>query len=279
MKIYIVRNLPSNLTILQNKANTDTPSLTVFTMHSSPLLNLSWPKISFASDDTALHKCVAKFFENAMSPRYGKLINASKFLESYKKEGDWRKCVDSEPLKILIVNNAEPKEREFVDPIIKFISYLEKTKYYLVSQKDVEYRDLLKEDCNKYDAIILSASPLGDDIVHHHMKYYEWLSHTTKPVFGICAGHQIIGTYFGGELYKGREAENGYTDVNIVKDDPIFRGEKIPPTRQHHNDSVSCPDDFVILAESGKCRNQIMKHKRKPIYSTQFHCEKTTAGY
>ncbi len=183
--------------------------------------------------------------------------------------------MEREPLKIVVVNNAEPDVREFVDPIVIFISYLTNSRNARLSYKLIEYRDFLKENINEHDAVILSASPFGDDIVDHHMKYYSWLEMSGKPVFGICAGHQIIGCFFGGELIRATEAEVGYREIKIVKDDPLFMNKQIRPAIQHHKDSVSCPDDFIILAESPNCKNQIMRHLYKPIYSTQFHAEKS----
>ncbi|MBW6535614.1 MAG: hypothetical protein K0B11_11435 [Mariniphaga sp.] len=40
-----------------------------------------------------------------------------------------------------------------------------------------------------------------------------------------------------------------------------------------HNDSISIPPDFELLATSKTCHNQIMKHRNKPLYTCQFHPE------
>ena len=42
---------------------------------------------------------------------------------------------------------------------------------------------------------------------------------------------------------------------------------------QKHKDSISLPEEFVLLAHSDKCKVQVMKHRTRPVYSTQFHAE------
>ena len=40
-----------------------------------------------------------------------------------------------------------------------------------------------------------------------------------------------------------------------------------------HNDSITVPIDFELLATSETCVNQLMKNKYKPLYTSQFHPE------
>lgn len=171
--------------------------------------------------------------------------------------------------KILVVNNAESTVKEFVTPI--FNNLIDSVK----NIEFAEYSDLPKTPVQKYEGIILSASPFGDDIVEHHLKYYHWLLSHRKPVLGICAGHQIIGRLFGGELLHGVEPENGLHNIIVDIHDEIFDGQGTDfETEQQHRDSVTCPEEFIVLAQSEKCPNQVMKHKDLPIYGVQFHAEK-----
>jgi len=169
---------------------------------------------------------------------------------------------------ILIVNNAEPGIREFAEPIEKII---EETG---AGSKFIEYRQCLDFDFSKYDGAILTGSPQGDDIVDHHLPYFRWLQNFEKPILGICAGHHISGFMYGSQLLRSEEPESGDFEVSIVKDDPLFKG--MPDNfkvKQMHNDSITLPNNFELLATAKTCRNQLMKHKNKPLYTCQFHPE------
>jgi GMP synthase (glutamine-hydrolysing) len=169
---------------------------------------------------------------------------------------------------ILIINNAEKSIAEFTRPLEKIVS-----EAGFISET-IEYKDCLDFDFEKEDGILLSGSPQGDNIVEHHLPWFQWLKTYKKPVLGICAGHHITGYLFGAELLRNAEPESGDFIVEILEDDPLFSGlpQKIT-VKQMHNDSISLPPGFGLLATSRTCRNQIMKRHSKPLYTCQFHPE------
>ena len=167
-----------------------------------------------------------------------------------------------------MINNAEPTVKQFVsqiEEIIKLGGY---------DSQVSQYRDCLEIDINKYAAVILSGSPQGDDIVEHHLPYFGWIKEFEKPLFVICAGHHITGALFGSELLRSKEPESGDVRINILKDDPLFVGlKKSLVVKQMHNDSITLPKNFKLLASSEICKNQLMKHESRPLYTCQFHPE------
>lgn len=170
--------------------------------------------------------------------------------------------------KILLVNNAEPGITEFAEPIEKIISEVNSTSVF------IEYKQCPNFNFDDFDGAILTGSPQGDDIVEHHLPYFRWIQKFEKPVLGICAGHHITGFMHGSTLLRSVEPESGDCEVEIVKPDPIF--DTLPTSfkvKQMHNDSVTLPEGFELLASSKICKNQMMKHKQKPLYSCQFHPE------
>jgi len=170
--------------------------------------------------------------------------------------------------KILIVNNAEPGITEFSAPIEKIVAQTGSTSVF------IEYADCIHFNFDAFDGVILTGSPQGDDIVEHHLPYFQWIKDYTKPVLGICAGHHITGYMYGSKILRSKEPESGDFYVDVVKSDVLFND--IPETfkvKQMHNDSVSLPNDFVLLATSEICYNQMMKHRAKPLYTCQFHPE------
>jgi len=169
---------------------------------------------------------------------------------------------------ILIINNAEPGIREFVLPIEKILRETDAITYF------IEYEEAINIDLYAFDGIILTGSPKGNDIVEHHLPYFEWIKKYEKPVFGICAGHHIAGYLYGAELLRSKEPEAGDSEIHIIKEDPLFKGlPKTMTVKQMHNDSITLPGNFDLLATSSTCKNQLMKHRQKPLYTSQFHPE------
>lgn len=169
---------------------------------------------------------------------------------------------------ILLINNAEPGIKKFAEPIEKIISETGSKSLF------IEYSDCPSINFDEFDGVILTGSPQGNDIVYHHIPYFTWIKRLRKPMFGICAGHHITGVLFGSDVLRGVESESGKCEIEIIKNDPILKG--LPcffNVMQMHNDSITLPESFELLAKSGKCKNQLMKHKQKPIYTSQFHPE------
>ncbi|MBN1924336.1 MAG: hypothetical protein JW798_00745 [Prolixibacteraceae bacterium] len=171
-------------------------------------------------------------------------------------------------VKLLIINSAEPHIREFVDPLVNIA---------LKSGADPfieEFSNLPEVNLESFDGLIISGSPCGDDIVEHHLPYFQWLKEYRKPLLGICAGHHITGVLFGSELYRSKEVEIGEILVEILKPYPLFRNmpEKFTARTMHH-DSISLPLGFELIAFSSTCRNQVMKRTGHDFYTLQFHPE------
>jgi GMP synthase (glutamine-hydrolysing) len=104
----------------------------------------------------------------------------------------------------------------------------------------------------------------------------EYLEKAAFPVLGICAGHQFMARYFGGEVKPAETPEFGKIELMLLKEgDLLFKG--VPQNSiawESHNDEVTVlPKEFELLAESESCKIQAMRHKKKPLYGLQFHPE------
>lgn len=115
---------------------------------------------------------------------------------------------------------------------------------------------------------------------------------TQVPVVGFCGGFHQIYLAFGGKcgdmrrLAAGEPDMNpkyspgflkewGFSKVRILKRDPIFDGlrPEIQVLQQHVSECKQVPEQFEVLASSDVCRVQVIKHKTRLIYGTQFHPE------
>lgn len=171
---------------------------------------------------------------------------------------------------VLIIDNAEVIDGNFNKPLFKSlesISEIDVVQYRMTPDTDI---------IASYGGVVLSGVPTSYDmesIMDRH-EYMRWLDDVDVPVLGICLGHQSIGTYYGAEVILGLEAEEGLNDIGVTEPDPIFdiMGDEFAAEALHWC-SISIPEDFIPLARSETCLNQIMRHRSRPIYGVQFHPE------
>jgi carbamoyl-phosphate synthase small subunit len=122
------------------------------------------------------------------------------------------------------------------------------------------------------DGIFLSNGPGDPEGVPYLIANVRKLIET-KPIFGICLGHQILGLAFGGRTYKLKFGHHGGNQP--VKD--LTTG-KVEITTQNHGfavDIASIPDKEVELTHINLNDRTVegMRHTRLPIFSVQYHPE------
>jgi anthranilate synthase component 2 len=133
---------------------------------------------------------------------------------------------------------------------------------------------------NNYDAIIISPGPGNPE----NKKYFGICSDVitklgpTKPILGICLGHQGIISCFGGKVVNAGNVRHGKTSPIKHFDDSIFDGVKNPfrATRYHSlvGDKTIIPDSLKITAiaeDDGEIMG--VRHKDHLIVGVQFHPE------
>jgi len=134
------------------------------------------------------------------------------------------------------------------------------------------------------DKIILSPGPATPDDAGVTLDVIKEFA-DTKPIFGICLGHQSIAQAFGGEVVRAKNMMHGKTSQVIVdKETSIFKDipEEFRATRYH---SLTVKEDTlptsVIATSHSKDDHEIMslEIKDKPIYGVQFHPESIMSEY
>jgi GMP synthase-like glutamine amidotransferase len=128
------------------------------------------------------------------------------------------------------------------------------------------------------------------------------------PVLAICGSHQLAGFCFNGNLRKIRRLKDqpmrkmgsgdpmprqpggpdaaglrrsahfvasGFYEIERLKPDPIFAGlpDRMILKCSHYCEVKTLPPGFELLARSGHCAIEAMKHRERCLYGLQFHAE------
>ncbi|MGB0521607.1 MAG: anthranilate phosphoribosyltransferase [Flammeovirgaceae bacterium] len=166
--------------------------------------------------------------------------------------------------KILMIDNFDSFTYNIVD-YFKVLGCEVKVFRNTVSPKQLEYEE--------FDLLVLSPGPsvpknAGNlfDIIG---KFYQ-----TKPIFGICLGHQALVEFFGGKL-KFLEPQHGKADWIIHDNQSIYSGldSRIEVARYHSLAAEEVPKVFEISARSQDGTIMSIRHKSLPIEGVQYHPE------
>jgi len=175
-------------------------------------------------------------------------------------------------LKFLIIDNYD----SFVYNIAQYLGELG-------VDSDVKRNDKISIDEineKKYDAIIISPGPGTPE----DKKYFGVCTNVikelgpTKPILGVCLGHQGIIHAFGGKVINAGCVRHGKTSPIRHVEDPLFRDVKNPfrATRYHSlvGDKTIIPDSLEITAVAeDDAEVMAVRHKKYLIEGVQFHPE------
>lgn len=134
------------------------------------------------------------------------------------------------------------------------------------------------DEIDAFDKIIISPGPgipSESGILPEMLEKYAG----SKPILGVCLGHQAIGERFGARL---RNLDNVYhgiqSTITITRpDDYIFNGlpERIEVGRYHSwvVDSEGLPECLEVTAVSPDGEIMALRHRELDIRGVQFHPE------
>jgi carbamoyl-phosphate synthase small subunit len=124
----------------------------------------------------------------------------------------------------------------------------------------------------KPDGIFLSNGPGDPASMKTVIDEIKKLVETETPIFGICLGHQLIGSAFGGETYKLKFGHRGGNQP--IKD--LTTG-KIEITSHNHGvavDADSRPADVEVTHDNHNDNTVAgLRHRSLPVFSVQYHPE------
>jgi para-aminobenzoate synthetase component II len=99
----------------------------------------------------------------------------------------------------------------------------------------------------------------------------------TKPLFGVCLGHQCIGYTFGGEVIVNYRIMHGKTSPIKHDGRGLFKGMPNPFSATRYHSLVikreTMPDCLEVTAETDEGEIMGVRHKEYPVCGVQFHPE------
>ena len=148
-----------------------------------------------------------------------------------------------------------------------------------------DYKDFNRINFNRITHIVISPGPGMPDDSKLSLQVIKIALEMSKPLLGICLGHQAIIENFGGSIINAFEVCHG--KVHSIKHDSnsiMFNGIKnIFQATRYHSLVASkefFPDCLEITAKT-KLDNEIMavQHRKKLIFGFQFHPESIETQY
>lgn len=155
------------------------------------------------------------------------------------------------------------------------VHYLEKNNALVTVFRNDE---LETDELQDYDKILLSPGPGLPNEAGILLKIIETY-HKTKPILGICLGHQAIAEFFGAKLENQKSVTHGEADEIFKTDEneDLFEDISNPITvGRYHSWIVSndnLPDDLEITSVNNDNQIMSLRHKNYDIKGIQFHPE------
>ncbi len=124
-------------------------------------------------------------------------------------------------------------------------------------------------------AIVISPGPKTPEDAGITMQIIQHF-YTTKPILGICLGHQALGMFFGASLVKLQYPMHGKTSAVYYEEDDIFKNIPNPfQAMRYHSLHIenSNQSDIKVIATVEDGTIMAIKHQQYPLYGLQFHPE------
>jgi GMP synthase-like glutamine amidotransferase len=148
-------------------------------------------------------------------------------------------------------------------------------------------------DTKEFDILLMMGGPMSvnEDDIYPYIKKEEGLVRDfiaqNKSILGICLGAQIMAKALGSRVYKGKEQEIGWYDIELTPEgiaDALMRKLAVHPhvgdmwkrfkVFHWHGETFDIPEGAVRLAGSELFPNQAFRYGNR-AYAFQFHIEVT----
>ncbi|HOY48552.1 MAG TPA: aminodeoxychorismate/anthranilate synthase component II [Flavobacteriales bacterium] len=126
-------------------------------------------------------------------------------------------------------------------------------------------------------AVVISPGPGLPNEMGHLMELVQ-LAINTKPVLGVCLGHQAIAEAYGGKLNQLAQVYHGIArEAQVEISIPMYRDcPKTFEAGSYHSWTASdndFPKELIVTARDNQREILSFIHESKPIWGVQYHPE------
>lgn len=97
------------------------------------------------------------------------------------------------------------------------------------------------------------------------------------PILGVCLGHQALAHAYGGHIISADAVYHGKKSTIFHNRQNLFQKMHLPfEAGRYHSlivDRETLPEDLEIQAETTEGTIMALRHKKYPLFGTQFHPE------
>ena len=169
---------------------------------------------------------------------------------------------------LLVVDNGSIYTKQLTDFLSKKNILFEKYTPYILELNSLQ----------KYNSIILSGRRKNDKKINEvNSKIINFSINNNKKLLGICYGPEILALTLGGTIRRIKSIQKGNENIEILKNNLIIKNS-INVFESHAFEISKLPDTLITIGKSNNCKHEIIQHKEKLIFGTQFHPEMTLDG-
>ncbi|MCH1607918.1 MAG: gamma-glutamyl-gamma-aminobutyrate hydrolase family protein [Nitrosopumilus sp.] len=169
---------------------------------------------------------------------------------------------------LLVVDNGSIYTKQLTDFLTKKNISFEKYTPHILELNSLQ----------KYDSIILSGRRKNDKKINEvNSKIINFSINKNKKLLGICYGAEILALTLGGTIRKTESIQKGNETIEILKDNLIIKNS-IDAFESHAFEISKLPNMLITIGKSDNCKYEIIQHKEKLIFGTQFHPEMSLDG-
>lgn len=181
--------------------------------------------------------------------------------------------------KILVIDNYD----SFVYTLVGYLQELG-AQTTVHRNDDLSVQEAI-ELASDYDGVLVSPGPGDPAGAGVSIDLIKWCGTNSKPMLGVCLGHQALAEAYGGTVTHAEELMHGKTSLVQHDNHPVFKNVANPftATRYHSLAAVreSIPEELEIIAQTAGGVIMALAHRDAPLWGLQYHPESvlTEQGY